>query len=318
VWPHWMHGATGEAIAFSTYDDGGDLVETAFMAQGLITVREFLDENIQEEKNLFDGINELLDSIEWDWYTRGGQNVLYWHWSENHGWQMNMSIRGYNEALIVYVLAASSENYGIDAEVYHQGWARSGNIINGNSYYGITLPLGFDYGGPLFFSHYSFLGLDPRNLSDTYADYWQQNRNHTLINREHSIVNPNNFIGYSSESWGLTASDNFEGYLAHEPTRDNGTITPTAAISSIPYTPEESMDAIRHFYYVLGDKLWGDYGFHDAFNPTEGWWADSYLAIDQGPIIIMIENHRSGLLWNLFMEAPEVQPALEKLGFTSE
>ena len=318
VWPHWMHGATGEAIAFSTYDDGGDLVETAFMAQGLITVREFLDENIQEEKNLFDGINELLDSIEWDWYTRGGQNVLYWHWSENHGWQMNMSIRGYNEALIVYVLAASSENYGIDAEVYHQGWARSGNIINGNSYYGITLPLGFDYGGPLFFSHYSFLGLDPRNLSDTYADYWQQNRNHTLINREHSIVNPNNFIGYSSESWGLTASDNFEGYLAHEPTRDNGTITPTAAISSIPYTPEESMDAIRHFYYVLGDKLWGDYGFHDAFNPTEGWWADSYLAIDQGPIIIMIENHRSGLLWNLFMEASEVQPALEKLGFTSE
>jgi hypothetical protein len=318
VWPHWMNGATGETIAFSTYDDGGDLVETAFMAQGLITVREFLDENILIENNLIDSINDLLHTIEWDWYTRGGQNVLYWHWSENHGWQMNMSVRGYNEALIVYVLAASSDNYGIDPVVYHEGWARSGNIINGNSYYGITLPLGFDYGGPLFFSHYSFLGLDPRNLTDSYADYWQQNRNHTLINREHSIVNPNNFVGYSSDSWGLTASDNFEGYLAHEPTRDNGTITPTAAISSIPYTPEESMEAIRHFYYVLGDKLWGEYGFHDAFNATEGWWADSYLAIDQGPIIIMIENHRSGLLWNLFMEAPEVQPALEKLGFTSE
>jgi hypothetical protein len=316
VWPHWMHGATGETIPFSEFDDGGDLVETAFMAQGLITVREFLDENNQDENELIENINGLLDTIEWDWYTRDGQNVLYWHWSENHSWRMNMPIRGYNEALIVYLLAASSENYGINPEVYHQGWAQSGNIVNGNSFYGIHLPVGFDYGGPLFFAHYSFLGLDPRQLSDKYADYWLQNRNHTLINREHAIVNPNHFIGYSSESWGLTASDNFEGYLAHEPTRDNGTLTPTAAISSIPYTPEESMEAIRHFYYILGDKLWGEYGFYDAFNPTEGWWADSYLAIDQGPIIIMIENYRSGLLWNLFMEASEIQTALEKLEFT--
>jgi hypothetical protein len=317
VWPHWMHGATGETIPFSEFDDGGDLVETAFMAQGLITVREFLDESIQDENELINKINGLLDTIEWDWYTRGGQDVLYWHWSENHGWQMNMPIRGYNEALIVYILAASSQNHGIDPDVYHQGWARSGNIINGQSFYGITLPVGYDYGGPLFFSHYSFLGLDPGNLADLYADYWQQNINHTLINREHSVVNPNNFIGYGPESWGLTASDNFEGYLAHEPTRDNGTITPTAAISSIPYTPVESMEAIHHFYYVLGDKLWGEYGFHDAFNPTEGWWADSYLAIDQGPIIIMIENHRSGLLWDLFMYAPEVQSALQELEFST-
>jgi len=315
VWPHWMHGATGRTIPFSEFDDGGDLVETAFMAQGLITVREYLDEDIQQESELIDKINGLLDTIEWDWYTRDDQDILYWHWSENHGWQMNMPIRGYNEALIVYLLAASSKNHAIEPDVYHQGWARDGNIINGQSFYGITLPLGFDYGGPLFFAHYSFLGLDPRNLSDRYASYWQQNRNHTLINREHSVVNPNNFIGYSSESWGLTASDNFEGYLAHEPTRDNGTITPTAAISSIPYTPEESMEAIHHFYYVLGDKLWGEYGFHDAFNPTEGWWADSYLAIDQGPIIIMIENHRTGLLWDLFMQAPEVQEALDSLDF---
>ncbi|WP_290872257.1 glucoamylase family protein [Gracilimonas sp.] len=316
AWSHWLNGSTGDAIAFSTYDDGGDLVETAFMAQGLITVRQFLDENIAAESELINDINLLLNTIEWDWYTREGQNVLYWHWSPNHGWEMNMKIKGYNEALIVYVLAASSGNYGIAPEVYHQGWASSGNIINGNSFYGITLPLGYDYGGPLFFSHYSFLGLDPRNLSDTYADYWQQNRNHTLINREHNIINPNNFVGYSSDSWGLTASDNPFGYLAHEPTRDNGTITPTAAISSIPYTPTESMEAMRHFYFILGDKLWGEYGFHDAFNPTEGWWADSYLAIDQGPIIIMIENYRSGLLWDLFMTAPEVQNALSQLDFS--
>lgn len=317
VWPHWMNGNTGNAIPFSQYDDGGDLVETAFMAQGLITVREFLNEGIEEEGNLIDQINGLLDTIEWNWYTQGGQDVLYWHWSENHEWRMNHQIQGYNEALIVYVLAASSDDYGINPEVYQQGWARSGGIVNGKSFYGITLPVGFDYGGPLFFAHYSFLGLDPRNLSDSYADYWTQNQNHTLINREHNIVNPNNFVGYSANSWGLTASDNPEGYKAHEPTRDDGTITPTAAVSSIPYTPDESMDAIRHFYYALGDKLWGEYGFHDAFNPTQGWWANSYLAIDQGPIIIMIENHRSGLLWDLFMDAPEVQSALQELGFTT-
>jgi hypothetical protein len=317
VWPHWMNGSTGRTIAFSTNDDGADLVETSFMAQGLITVRQYLDANVPHENDLIDDINALLDTIEWDWFTRGGQDVLYWHWSPNNGWIMNMQIKGYNEALITYLLAASSDNHGIEPDVYHRGWASSGAIRNGNSFYGIPLPVGYNFGGPLFFAHYSFLGLDPRNLTDTYADYWVQNRNHTLINRAHGIANPNNFAGYSDVSWGFTASDNPFGYLAHEPTRDNGTITPTAAISSIPYTPEESMEAIRHFYYILGDKLWGQYGFYDAFNPTNAWWASSYLAIDQGPIIIMIENHRTGLLWDLFMTAPEIQTALDRLGFSS-
>jgi len=317
VWPHWMNGSTGEVIPFSELDDGGDLVETAFMAQGLITVREFLDSNNATESGLISDINTLLDGIEWDWHTRGGQDVLYWHWSPNHGWEMNMPISGYNEALIIYVLAASSSTHSIDAEVYTEGWARSGDIQNGNEYYGYELPVGSDFGGPLFFAHYSFLGLNPQGLSDTYANYWTQNQNHSLINYQHSVENPNNFVGYSADSWGLTASDNPIGYSAHEPNNDNGTITPTAALSSMPYTPEKSKQAMRHFYYILGDKLWGEYGFHDAFNPTEGWWADSYLAIDQGPIIVNIENYRSGLLWDLFMDAPEVQSALDKLGFTT-
>jgi hypothetical protein len=316
VWPHWMSGSTGRTIPFSANDDGADLVETSFMAQGLITVRQYLDEDVPAENSLIEQINTLLDTIEWDWFTRGGQDVLYWHWSPNSGWSMNMQIKGYNEALITYVLAASSKNHGIGPDVYHRGWASSGSIINRNSYYGIPLQVGYPFGGPLFFAHYSFLGLDPRNLSDRYADYMIQNRNHTLINRAHGIANPNRFLGYSDVSWGFTASDNPFGYLAHEPTRDNGTITPTAAISSIPFTPEESMEAIRHFYYILGDKLWGEYGFYDAFNPSNAWWASSYLAIDQGPIIIMIENHRSGLLWDLFMSAPEIHTALDRLDFS--
>ncbi|NCQ12339.1 MAG: hypothetical protein GW809_09415, partial [Bacteroidetes bacterium] len=317
VWPHWMNGSTGKTIAFSTNDNGADLVESAFIAQGLITVREFLNPQVVEENDVITVINEILDAIEWDWFTRDGQDVLYWHWSPDKNWAMNMKISGYNEALIVYVLAASSRIHSIEKSVYTNGWARNGSIRNNKEFYGYTLPVGYDYGGPLFFAHYSFLGLDPRKLSDEFANYWEQNRTHSLINYEHSVRNPYSKIGYSENSWGLTASDEPSGYGVHEPTRDNGTISPTAALSSFPYTPEESMKALKHFYYILGDKLWGEFGFYDAFNPTSAWWANSFLAIDQGPILIMIENHRSGMLWDLFMQAPEVQAGLQKLEFST-
>lgn len=317
AWPHWINGTTGKVVPFSSNDDGGDLVETSYMAMGLMTLRQYLDDQVPSEADMIDQINTLLDGIEWDWYTQGGQNVLYWHWSPNYGWEKNHQIRGWNEALITYVMAATSSTHGIDAEVYHEGWARSGGMINGNEYYGIELPLGNQaYGGPLFFAHYSFLGIDPHGLSDQYADYWKQDVNHTLINYSYCVDNPENYVGYSEDCWGLTASDGNQGYSAHSPTNDRGVITPTAAISSIVYTPDKSMDAMRHFYYFLGDRLWGAYGFYDAFNVTAGWWADSYITIDQGPIIGMIENYRTGLLWNLFMSAPEVQNALTKLGFT--
>jgi hypothetical protein len=315
AWPHWLNGTTGKTHPFSTEDDGADLVETGFMVQGLYTIRQYLSPLIPEEAALIGRISDLVNAVEWDWFTRDGQDVLYWHWSPNYGWAMNMRIEGYNETLICYVLAAASPTHSIPASAYHSGYARNGAIANGNSYYGIPLPLGWAYGGPLFFTHYSHLGLDPRGLSDAYADYWEQGRNMSLINRAYCIDNPKNFVGYSEDCWGLTASDNPTGYSAHSPTNDLGVITPTAAVSALPYTPEESMAAIRHFYYMLGDKLWGEYGFYDAFDVTDGWWADSYIAIDQGPIVCMIENHRSGLLWDLFMSAPEVQAGLDQLGF---
>lgn len=317
AWSHWMNGTTGETIPFSEKDNGGDLVETAYLIQGLLTFRQYLDPGNPDENQLIDRINQLWERVEWDWYTRNEQ-VLYWHWSVNYEWEMNHKIRGYNETLITYILAAASSTHGIEASVYHNGYAQNGAIINGKEYYGYKLPLGCDYGGPLFFTHYSFLGLDPRNLEDSYANYQEQNVNHSLINRAYCSDNPKDWVGYSEVSWGLTASDNHQGYSAHSPTNDLGIITPTAGISSIPYTPVESLDAIRHFYYILGDKLWGEYGFYDAFNATEGWWANSYLAIDQGPILIMIENYRSALLWDLFMSCPEVQSGLTKLGFTCD
>jgi hypothetical protein len=316
VWPHWLNGTTGKVIPFSPNDNGGDLVETAFLILGLLTFRQYLSPVDATEQLLIDRINTLWGEVEWDWYTREGQDVLYWHWSPDKQWIMNHEIQGYNEALIVYVLAASSPTHGINATVYEKGWANSGGIVNGKSYYGITLPLGFEYGGPLFFAHYSFLGLDPRNLNDAYADYWTQNVNHSRINHAYSAANPKKFVGYSDDNWGLTASDNHLGYSAHSPTNDLGVITPSAALSSFPYTPEESMKALHFFYYKLGDRLWGEYGFYDAFNITEGWTANSYLAIDQGPIIVMIENYRTALLWDLFMSAPEVGSGLDKLSFT--
>jgi hypothetical protein len=316
AWSHWINGTSGAVIPFSPNDNGGDLVETSYLVQGLLTFRQYLDDAVPVEEALIARINTLWESVEWDWYTRGGQDVLYWHWSPDKEWIMNHQIRGYNESLITYVLAASSATHSISQSVYTNGWAQNGSIENGNEYFGITLPLGSPYGGPLFFAHYSFLGLDPRNLEDAYASYWTQNVNHSLINRAYCTDNPKNFAVYSDVCWGLTASDNHEGYSAHSPTNDLGVITPTAALSSFPYTPDESMEALKFFYYSLGDRTWGDYGFYDAFNSTEGWYADSYLAIDQGPIIVMIENYRTGLLWDLFMSCPEVQDGLTKLGFT--
>lgn len=322
AWSHWIDGSTGTVRPFSSDDNGADLVETAFLIQGLLTVKEYLDPAVESEKVVIDRIEQLWQEVEWSWFTKNGSaNALYWHWSPNYGWQKNMAISGWNEALIVYVLAASSPTYPISADVYHKGWAQNGALQNGTAYFNNTLPLGIKYGGPLFFAHYSFLGLDPRGLSDRYANYWEQNVAHTKINYDYCVSNPYKFEGYSSSVWGLTASDQPTGYSAHAPHNfggvDNGTITPTAAISSIPYTPTESLAALHYFYEDMHDTLWGEYGFYDAFNESENWTATSTLAIDQGPIVVMIENYRTGLLWNNFMKNSDIQRGLEILEFTS-
>ena len=317
VFPHWMNGETGITIPFSRKDDGADLVETSYLFQGLLCARQYFDGSNRIETDLRNRIGWIWDDIEWNWFTKGGEEVLYWHWSPNNGWAMNFPIRGFNECLIVYLLAASGEHYPVSNRVYSQGWAQSNFFKNGKPFYGYKLPLGFDYGGPLFFSQYSFLGLDPHGLKDDYADYWEQNQNHTLINRAYCVDNPKKFKGYGENCWGLTSSDTYDGYNGHSPTNDYGTISPTAALSAFPYTPKYSMQALKHFIYDMGQKTWGPYGFIDAFNETKNWFADSDLAIDEGPIVVMIENYRSGLLWKLFMTLPEVQKGLRKLGFQS-
>jgi hypothetical protein len=320
VWPHWMNGNSGKVVTFSEFDNGGDLVETAFLVQGLLVARQYFDQPSQDEQQIVSRITALWESVEWDWYSRNNSGALYWHWSPNYGWQMNMQVRGWNEASIVYMLAIASPTHPVPASYWNNGWAGMPYYTNGGSFYGFTLDVGWDRGGPLFFAHYSFLGFDPRNIKDNFTNYFNLNRNHTLIHRAYSIHNPQNHTGYGPNCWGLTASDDPDGYTVHEPGagRDNGTITPTAALSSMPYTPQESMDALKHFYRELGDKTWGWMGFYDAFNQKRNWWATSYLAIDQGPIIGMIENHRSGLLWDNFMANPEIAPMLTSIGFVPD
>mgnify|MGYP003575241639 CR=1 FL=1 len=317
AFPHWLNGSTGKKIAFSAKDDGADLVETSLLMQGLLTARQYFNRPDIAEAALRDDINSLWNEVEWSWFRKGNENVLYWHWSPNHQWEMNHPIKGWNEALITYVLAASSSTHPVPKAVYDEGWASNGAIRNGNSYFGISLPLGPPNGGPLFFSHYSFLGINPKGLTDKYANYETQNTAHSLIHYNYAKANPKGFFGYGENCWGFTASDDINGYLAHEPNNDNGVISPTAALSSFPYTPDESMKALKFFYYKLGDKIWKDYGFIDAFSLHHAWFSNSYLAIDQGPIIIMIENHRSGLLWNLFMSSPEIINGMKTLGFQS-
>ncbi|MFZ1992107.1 MAG: glucoamylase family protein [Alphaproteobacteria bacterium] len=316
VFPHFMDGATGETIPFAPGDDGGDLVETSFLFQGLLCARQYFATGSEAETGLRNRINALWQRVEWNWHTRSDA-VLTWHWSPKSGWALNHHIRGWNECLIAYVLAASSPTHKIEPNIYHQGWASGEDFANGKSYYGIELPLGPAYGGPLFFAHYSFLGIDPRGLKDRYADYWRQNVNHTRINHAHALNNPMKCLGYSNVCWGLTASDNATGYSAHAPTNDRCVIAPTAALASIPYCPELSMPALRHFLGTLGDRIWRAYGFTDAFSEQISWYSSDHLAIDQGPIIVMIENYRTGLLWRLFMSCPEVKAGLAVLGFES-
>ncbi len=321
AYPHWLYGETGKVKPFSLKDDGADIVETAYLMQGLLAVRQYFKDGNAEEKTLASEIDTLWREVDWNWFTKGGEKVIYWHWSPDYKWAMNFPVRGYNECLILYVLAASSPTHPVPAEVYHKGWARDGAIEGLHEKYGYTLSLNHngseEYGGPLFWAQYSYLGLDPRNLKDKYADYWKENKDQTLINWQWCVNNKLKYAGYGRDCWGLTASYSIKGYAAHSPGEKNdlGVISPTAALSSFPYTPRQSMDALKHFYYGLGNKIWGVFGFYDAFSEQYNWYPKRYLAIDEGPIVIMIENYRSALLWKLFMSCPEIREGLKKLGF---
>jgi len=317
MYPHFIRGDTGATVPFSAQDDGADVAETAFLFQGLLCARAYFDSAALPESRLRQRITRLWSAAQWPWFIQKDRSALTWHWSPNHGFALNNEICGWNECLIAYVLAAGAPEHPISPAAYHEGWARGRDFINGASYEDIALPLGPAWGGPLFFAHFSFCGLDPRGLCDRYADYWQQNLAHTGINHAYCVRNPHHYLGYGPACWGLSASDSMAGYAAHAPDNDLGVITPAAALSSFIYAPAHAMAALRHFHEKLGARIWGRFGFVEGFSEQHDWYADAYVAINQGPLIAMIENYRSGLIWKLCMGIPEIRSGLASLGFRS-
>ena len=339
AWPHFLNGYTAQGmLVFGMFDNGGDLVETSFLMEGLLAARQYFKGASEAEQSLHQRISRLWEAVEWDWYRRSAHDsALLWHWSPQWSWYIDHRLTGFNETMITYLLAIASPTHSVPAELYYTGWAgqssaaiayRSGwsgssegdRYSNGHIYYGIKLDVGVGSGGPLFFTQYSFMGFDPHGIRDRYTDYFENNRNIALINLAYCEANPGHFEGYGPDDWGLTASDDQLGYLAHSPdvANDDGTITPTGALSSFPYTPEASMAALKFFYRDLGDRLWGVYGPRDAFNLSRNWFSPIYMGLDQAPIVVMVENYRTGLIWKMFMSNPEIQPMLDKIGFQRE
>jgi hypothetical protein len=315
VFPHFVNGNTGSVIPDGILD-GWDLVETSFLMMGLLTSRQYFNNPSLEENNLRTEINRLYQDVQWSEF-QNGQDVLYWSYNPTGGWQH--PIRGWNETMITYVLAASSQTHSIEKSVYDNGFAQNGGMKSGNEFYGFTLPLGSDYGGQLYLSQFSFLGIKPIGLSDSYADYEVQTKNHALINHAYCKINPKKYFAYSDSCWGLTAGASKGGYVQASPSNDIGHIYPSAAVASLPYAPVESLKAIKYFYYRLGDILWTDYGFSDSFsfNTLPYWVANEVFGYDQLNMFCGIENYRTGLIWSLFTSCPEVQAGMRKLGFSA-
>jgi hypothetical protein len=317
---HWIHGATGETVPFSEWDDGGDLVETSYLIQGLLACRKYFDQDGSDEKELRELATRIWESVEWDWYGRTPvSTTLYWHWSTNYGWRMDYPIQGFNEAQVTYILAIASPSHPVPSTFYYDGWAGATNYANGNAYYAHTIAVGPELGGPLFYTHNSYLGFDPRNKRDKFCNYFENNQNIVTVNRAYCRENPKGFKGYSDVVWGLSACDNPYGYGAHQPKKnDNGTLAPSAVLSSMPYLPKETIVSLRHLYRKYGSKIWGEFGFRSGMNVSEDWYAKSYLAIELGPVAPMIENTRSGLCWKMFMANDEIGNAVRAIGFTQD
>lgn len=325
-YPHFLNSETGKVIELFDKDNGADIVESAYFFAGALTCRQYFTGADAVESEIRQIATDLYNAADWQFVRRNTagdtlQNLSWW-WSPTYGFQNGGRVTGFNEAMIVYLLALGSPTHAVPASVYHQGWA--GSYRRNQSHYGIPLQVE-SWSSSLFTYQYTPCWVDFRNKQDAYANYFETSRNATLINRQWCIANTGHYVGYSDSLWGLTACDGpgyspFRGYDARGPFQsDDGTIAPTAALASMPFTPNESLAALRYMFDHHRDGLWGAYGFKDAFNLTANpdWFDPDYIGIDQGPIVIMIENYRSQLIWNLFMSSPEVAAAMAKAGFTT-
>ncbi len=314
MWSHW-YNPDGTAFPFGNQVKTGDVIESSFMMAGLLAASEYYNSNSAIETEIRDSVASFWNTMDWKFYAQSGKS-LYWLWFSQDN-RFELEIKGWNEGLIAYILALGApESNTIPESVYTQGWQNNGGFSHPNrSYYGYNLPLGETKGGPLFFAHYSFLGLNPTMMEDQYANYWVQNVAHTMINRHYCLKEAPPAYKYDEQNWGLTACYGGKppwDYKARSPMNDDGVIAPTAALSSYPYTPFYSTQVLLNL--AKNPLVHGKYGFADSYALSTNTSEKRHLAIDQGPIVLMIENYRSGLIWNLMMKNEHVKLGLSRAG----
>ena len=319
-------------------------VDTALLVAGALFAQSYFDRDNETERAIRDAAEQMYRRVEWDWAQVRGEAISMGWTPENgfHGWDW----RGYNEAMIVIVLALGSPTHPVEPGA----WPEYTKTYKWGTFYGQEHLLF----GPLFGHQYSHVWIDFRGIRDAYMrergiDYFENSRRASISQHAYAVDNPQGWRDYGDDIWGLTACDGpmdetvvidgkprtFHSYHARGATqddiRDDGTIAPTAAISSIVFTPELAMKAMRAMSTRYGTNLYSTYGFVDAFNPTLrsapnlkhgridpqlGWFDIDYLGIDQGPIVCMIENHRSALVWETMKKNPHIVRGLQRAGFT--
>jgi hypothetical protein len=315
---HWMDGTTGAARKFGSNGTAADLVETSFLIQGAILLREYFNGSSAEEREIGAIATRLAAEVQWPQFMVDQPTgpVMMWHWDSVVG-PGELPIRGFHEGMMPYILGIGSQTYPIPAKSFYTGWYHPQHQLGTTrTDFGIEHGLGRGIGWPLFFAHYSHIGFDPRVIRYKGKTYFEHFVDATKVHEAYARSRASEFKGYDTV-WGLAASTSPDGYKAHRPGKDDsGTIATTAALSSMPYLPDAVLNCMESMYLDYGSRIWGCYGFYNAFNPTRDWVGEKYIGIELGPIAPMIENHRSGLLWRLFMQAPEVQRALERLRAT--
>lgn len=306
---HFLDMNTG----LRTWSSELSTIDTGLLFAGILDCKQYFD----TVDSLDTEVRALADSIteraEWDF--------MYLGWGIKMGWTPESGFSGfgdwigYNEAMIMYVIAMGSPTHPVPAGSWN-AWVSG---YDWQTWYGYTY-VAFP---PLFGHQYSHCWIDFRNIQDTYMliqgiDYFENSRRATLAQREYCIDNPGNHIGYGPESWGLTAGDGPFGYSARgapPAQNDDGTITPTAAAASIVFAPEVVIPTLQYWYDNFKPELWMEYGFRDGFNLNYAWWGPEVIGIDQGPILVMIENYLNESVWTRFMENPDIQAGLDAAGF---
>jgi hypothetical protein len=289
-------------------------IDTTLLLAGILYAKQYFDSTNTDETNIRTMADTIFNRVDWNWMARG-TNAVSMGWFPPGSFLTDNWI-GYNEGMILYCLGLGAASNPLPASAWNR-WTSGYTWATNYGQAFVPFP-------PLFGHQYSHCWIDFRHITDSYMNshnstYFENSRRAAIAQRAYCMANPLQQVGYSSNVWGLTACDGPTGYAAHgapPAQNDDGTIAPTAPGGAMAFTPEYSLPTLRYFYSHYRPRIWTAYGFRDAFNLGAQWWASDTLGIDQGPIVIMIENYRTERVWRLFMQNEEVQRGLQRAGFT--